>query len=101
MTIIADAPSGCFEGNTDPDPDRQAVRRSMPPRASGRKIAVLGTVTPPRTTVAPATDLAHRPVVLPRVCSSDPDELPDARHLDRRLVIRRGVYGEMLRDASG
>ncbi|PRC43253.1 hypothetical protein C6A85_000000106275, partial [Mycobacterium sp. ITM-2017-0098] len=80
LSVIADAPAGCFADNTDPDPDRQAVRHDAAARVRA-KIDGLGAVAPlapppPSTPAAPAAPAAPPNVVL------DPDELPDARHLD-------------------
>lgn len=98
LTVIADAPAVCFTGNTDPDPDRRAVRHDAAARVSA-KIDGLGTVTPlapplPPPPISPTAPSAPPNVVL------DPDELPDSRHLDVGGDPLEALR-QMLRDASG
>lgn len=46
LGIVEGAPSGCFQGNTDPDPERRAVRNDAAPRLAA-KLAGLGAPPPP------------------------------------------------------
>ena len=80
LTVIADAPDGCFIGNTDPDADRRAVRHDA--AASVRaKIAGLGTVAPLAPPPPPPPSAPAAPPAVPSA-PPDPSELPDTRHLD-------------------
>jgi hypothetical protein len=80
LTVIADAPQGCFVGNTDPDPDRRAVRHDAAARVQA-KIDGLGTVTPLAPPPPPPPSAPAAAPALPGA-PLDPDELPDARRLD-------------------
>ena len=46
LDLIDGAPPGCFAGNTDPDPERRAVRNDAAPRLMA-KLAGLGAPPPP------------------------------------------------------
>ncbi|MDG5486110.1 hypothetical protein [Mycolicibacterium gadium] len=45
-TVVQEAPQGCFAGNTDPDPQRQAVLNEALPRLN-QKIGAAQTAPPP------------------------------------------------------
>lgn len=80
LSAIADAPAGCFAGNTDPDPERQAVRRDAAARVRA-KIDRLGAVAP--LAPPPPSPLAAPPApAAPPNAPPDPGELADSRHLD-------------------
>ncbi len=49
LTVVKDAPDGCFQGNTDPNEDRRAVRTDAQPRLQ-RKLAALHAPPPPPPT---------------------------------------------------
>lgn len=98
LTVIAEAPPLCFADNSDPDPQRQAVRRDAEARLRA-KIAGLGTVAPlaPPSPPPPAAPNAAAPPAVPAV---DPSAPPDPRRLDvggDPLEVLRQV----LRDAAG
>lgn len=98
LTVIAEAPSGCFAGNSDPDPRRQAVRQDAEARVRA-KIAGLGTVAPlaPPSPPPPAAPEAPAP---PPASAVDPGAPQDPRRLDvggDPLEVLRQV----LRDAAG
>lgn len=80
LSVIAEAPDGCFTGNDDPDADRRAVRADAAARVTA-KINGLGTVAPlaPPPPLPPAAPpaLPTAPTAVP-----DPGELPDTRTLD-------------------
>lgn len=97
LSVIADAPAGCFADNTDPDPERQAVRRDAAPRVRA-KLDGLGAVVPlapppPSPPAAPAAAAA------PPSAPPDPGELPDSRHLDTG-GDPLDVLRQVLRDAA-
>ncbi|MDA2891785.1 hypothetical protein PDG61_12745 [Mycolicibacterium sp. BiH015] len=98
LTVIADAPSECFAGNSDPDPQRKAMRQDAEARVRA-KIAGLGTVAPlaPPSPPPPAAPNAPAP---PPVTAVDPSAPPDPRRLDvggDPLEVLR----QILRDAAG
>ncbi|OAN32532.1 hypothetical protein [Mycolicibacterium iranicum] len=98
LTVISEAPSMCFSGNSDPDPQRQAVRQDAEARIRA-KIAGLGTVAPlaPPSPPPPAAFNAPAPPPLP---GADPNASSDPRRLDvggDPLEVLRQV----LRDAAG
>jgi hypothetical protein len=80
LTVIADAPPGCFVGNTDPDQDRRAVRHDAADRVQA-KIDGLGTVTPLAPPPPPPPSAPAAPPALPGA-PLDPDEPSDVRRLD-------------------
>ncbi len=98
LDVINGAPPGCFTGNTDPDPDRQAVRQDAAARVSA-KIDGLGTVAPlappsPPPPAAPAAPSAPPNTIF------DPEGLPDSRHLDLGGDPLEALR-QLLRDAAG
>jgi hypothetical protein len=98
LSLIADAPAGCFAGNPDPDPDRQAVRQDAAARVRA-KLDGLGAVVP----LAPPPPAAPTAPVAPAAPPSTPPDLgevPDSRQLD----LGRDpldVLQQLLRDAAG
>ncbi|MBX7454615.1 hypothetical protein GR927_42105 [Mycolicibacterium sp. 3033] len=77
LTVIDDAPSGCFTGNDDPDADRRAVRDEAAARIAA-KVENLGTMAPPPPPPPPA---AVPPAPAPGGGTS-PDRSPQTRRLD-------------------
>jgi hypothetical protein len=96
LAVIAEAPQGCFDGNTDPDSARRAVREDADERITA-KIDALGSVAPlappPPPVEAPAAPSAP-PVAVPD--TSDPSE---ARRLDRGGDPLEALR-QLLRDAA-
>lgn len=98
LEVISEAPPGCFLDNTDPDPERQAVRRDAEARVTA-KINGLGTVAPLAPPSPPPPPAPAAPSAPPNT-AAEPDELPDARRLDvgdDPLAALR----QLLRDAAG
>ena len=62
IAVINDAPSGCFEGNRDPDEQRRALRSDAKPRLE-RKVAAINAPPPPPPKTAPP--VADQPPPLP------------------------------------
>lgn len=69
LAVIGEAPGGCFDGNTDPDPARRAVREDADERITA-KIGALGSVAP----LAPPPP----PIEVPAAPSAPPVSAPDA-----------------------
>ena len=99
LTVIAEAPPRCFADNSDPDPQRQAVRRDAEARVRA-KIADLGTVAPLAPPSPPPPATAPNAAAAPPVPVVDPNAPADPRRLDLSgdpLEVLRQV----LRDAAG
>lgn len=47
LAIVGDAPGGCFEGNTDPDPERRAIRNDAAARLAAKMAGVNAAPPPP------------------------------------------------------
>ncbi|KUH87974.1 hypothetical protein, partial [Mycobacterium sp. GA-1999] len=62
LDIVENAPAGCFEANTDPDPERRAIRNDAAPRLIAKLAGLTAPppVPPPRAADAPAHRPAHR-----------------------------------------
>ncbi|MBU8809524.1 tetratricopeptide repeat protein [Mycolicibacterium goodii] len=73
LTVVREAPSGCFSDNTDPNEDRRAVRADAQPRLE-RKLAALHAPPPPPPS-GPAVVTSEPPPPPP---SSSPSEGPPA-----------------------
>jgi hypothetical protein len=70
-TVVQEAPQGCFAGNTDPDPQRQALRNDALPRLN-QKIGA-AQVAPPRPPPAPEVPAAPPPPAQAGGTSTDTD----------------------------
>ena len=98
LAVIAEAPQGCFDGNTDPDSARRAVREDAGERITA-KIDALGSV------VAPLAPPPPPPVEVPAAPSGPPVAGPDvsdpaeARRLDRGSDPLEALR-QLLRDAA-
>ncbi|MEZ0342840.1 hypothetical protein ACAG25_23000 [Mycobacterium sp. pV006] len=97
LTVIAEAPAGCFAGNDDTDPQRRAVRADASARITA-KLAALGSVaplTPPVPTPPPAAATAP-----PDIGVDDPDA-PRQRQLSPDTEDPLETLRRVLRDAAG
>ncbi|CAA0110233.1 Uncharacterised protein [Mycolicibacterium vanbaalenii] len=98
LTMIADAPAECFDGNNDPDPQRRAVRQDAQARLTA-KIDALGTLVPPGVTPPPPpADLP--PPAAPAITDPEPTQSPDGRRLDPTDGDPLEVLRRLLRDAA-
>ncbi len=97
LAAIADAPPGCFAGNSDPDSQRRAVRGNAEARVLA-KIAGLGTVAPlaPPSPPPPAASSAPAP---PSVSAPDPAAPVEQRRLPQGDPLE--ALRQVLRDAAG
>ena len=96
LSVIADAPAECFEGNDDPDAQRRAVRHDAAARVAA-KIRALGTLAPP--TPPPPAAVAPAPVV-PVITVPEQPEQPGARRLDPTDGDPLDVLRRVLRDGA-
>ncbi|MGV0836609.1 hypothetical protein [Mycolicibacterium thermoresistibile] len=99
LGIIDDAPPGCFADNTDPDPDRRAVRADAAARLAA-KLAGLGAAPPP---AAPLPPLAPPPPPPPVGAAPAPeaDESPEPLRLNPDSGDPLDRLRQVLEDAAG
>lgn len=97
LEVVEQAPSGCFAGNTDSDPERQSVREDAVPRLTAKLEAARAAVPPP----PPPQPVGAPPVApAPGAGQGGTDE-------DIRLRLEPGAgdpldkLGQILRDAAG
>ncbi len=96
LEVVEQAPSGCFAGNTDDDPDRQAVRQNAVPRLTAKLEAARSAVPPP-----PPPPPAGAPPPSPASGSEE-----GSTEEDTRLRLEPGAgdpldkLGQILRDAA-
>lgn len=98
LTVIADAPPGCFDGNADPDPQRRAVRQDAAARIAA-KIGALGTTAPPSAPLPPPPVAAPAPAA-PVITPPEPTEGRQARQLDPAGGDPLDVLRRLLRDSA-
>jgi hypothetical protein len=100
LAIVEGAPEGCFQGNTDPDPERRAVRHDTAARLAA-KIAGLAAPPPPPPPPPPAP--APPPPPAPPLAPAAP-ELDIARaplQLDPGAGDPIERLRQLLQDAAG
>lgn len=91
--VVEQAPSDCFAGNTDPDPDRRTVRENAAARLDDKIAAV--------TALPPPPPLPPPPVAIPPPPVSGGAQTPEDQRLlypDRGDPLEK--LGEILRDAA-
>jgi len=97
LATIADAPPDCFAGNSDPDPQRRAVRNDAEARVRA-KIGGLGAVVPLAPPPPP-------PANAPNVSAPPPVSIPDPPSPDEGRLDIGGdpldALRQILRDAAG
>ncbi len=99
LTLVAEAPQGCFENNTDPDPERRAVRADTAARLAAK---MAGLTAPPAPPPPPASSPPPPPpAVTPAPGAPEPeaDRPPLLLHPDRGDPIDR--LRQLLEDAAG
>ncbi|MGE2719405.1 hypothetical protein [Mycolicibacterium celeriflavum] len=96
LDLVENAPDGCFGGNTDPDPERRAVRNDAAPRLQA-KLAGL-TAPPPPPPAPPMAPPPQAPAPAPAV--PDPDTPRDALRLDPGAGDPLDKLQQVLRDAA-
>ncbi|GAT07847.1 hypothetical protein H7I77_20715 [Mycolicibacterium novocastrense] len=99
LDLVENAPDGCFAGNTDPDPERRAVRHDAAARLQA-KLAGLAAPPPP----PPAPPLAPPPppqAPAPAPVVPDADTPRDALRLDPGSGDPLDKLEQVLRDAAG
>lgn len=101
LTVVTEAPAGCFAGNADPDPQRRAVRADAEARLRAKIAAVddLPPLPPPPPLQAPPPP--PPPAVLaPDGSTEEPDQDVE-RRLDPRGADPLERLQQILRDSAG
>ena len=99
LDLVRSAPDGCFEGNSDPDLERRAVRHDSAPRLEA-KLAGL-TAPPPPPPAQPPAPSPPPEASAPAPVLPDPDSLRDALRLDPAAGDPLDKLQQVLRDAAG
>ena len=100
LALVRGAPGGCFEGNTDPDPERRAVRNDTAARLAA-KLAGLD-VPPPPPPPAPPPAPPPPPSAPPPVgAATDPEGQPGELRLEPDKGNPTDKLRQILRDAAG
>lgn len=97
LQIIDAAPPGCFTGNTDPDPERRAVRADAAARLAA-KLAGLGQPPPPASPPPPPPLSAPPP---PPPIGAAPAAPPEPLRLDPDSGDPLDRLRQVLEDAAG
>jgi len=100
LTIVTEAPAGCFEGNTDPDPDRRAVRNDAAARLAA-KIAGLDIAPAPPPPPPPAAPVPPPAAPPPAPVAAEPKETPAPLVLDPATGDPTDKLRQILQDAAG
>lgn len=100
LAIAADAPDGCFAGNTDPDTDRRAVRNDTVPRLQA-KIDGLDNAPPPPPPPPPPAAAPPPSAPPPAVGATDPEGRPGELRLHPGDGDPNDKLRQILQDAAG
>lgn len=96
-TVVAQAPDGCFEGNSDPDLERRAVRADTVARLAAKAAGLTAPPPPaPRASAPPPPPPA--PVAVPGAPQTDADRPPLLLHPEMGDPIDR--LRQVLQDAA-
>ena len=99
LAVVIDAPQICFAGNSDPDPQRQTIRRDSAKRLAVKRAGLNASpaaVPPPPLPAAPPPP----PPPLPAAVSPDGREIPP-RRLDPAGGDPLDKLLQVLQDAAG
>lgn len=96
--LVANAPQGCFEHNTDPDPERRTVRADTAARLEAK---MAGLTAPPPLPPPPASSSPPPPaaVLAPGAPQPDAERPPLLLHPHSGDPVER--LRQLLRDAAG
>lgn len=99
LALVESAPAGCFAANTDPDPERRAVRNDAAPRLAAKLAGLTAPPPPPPAPPVPPPPLPEASVPAP--VTPDPDVLRDALRLDPAAGDPLDKLQQVLQDAAG
>jgi hypothetical protein len=103
LLVVVDAPQNCFTGNTDPDPQRRAIRYDAANRLAAKRTALIApppAVPPPPPPAAPPPP-PPPPLLLPATVTPDGREISPPRRLDPAGGDPRDKLLQVLQDAAG
>ncbi|MDX1883427.1 hypothetical protein [Mycolicibacterium sp. 120270] len=100
LGVVADAPSGCFEDNTDPDTERRAVRHDTVPRLRA-KLDGLDNAPPPPPPAPPPAAAPPPSAPPPAAGATDPEGRPGELRLDPGNGDPTDKLRQILQDAAG
>jgi len=98
LTIVEEADSGCFQGNTDANPERRAIRNDAAARLVA-KMAGLG--TPPLPPPPPPPDVQAPQATVPEPAVPEPEEPRAPLRLDPNAGDPIERLRQLLEDSAG
>lgn len=99
LAIVADAPERCFQGNTDPDAERRAVRNDAAARLAAKIAGLREPQPPPPPPPPPAAPPPPPPPVAP--AAPQPDEPQAPLRLEPGAGDPIEKLRQILQDAAG
>jgi hypothetical protein len=99
LAVVDDAPQTCFSGNSDPDPQRRAIRRDAANRLAAKR-AALDASPPAVPPPPPSAAQPPPPPPLPAAVTPDGREIPP-RRLDPAGGDPLDKLLQVLQDAAG
>ena len=99
LAIVESAPGGCFENNTDADPDRRAVRNDAAPRLNAKLVGADNPPPPPPP--PPPAAPPPPPAAPPPAGASDPEGRRGELRLDPGTGDPKDKLRQILQDAAG
>lgn len=100
LAIVASAPPGCFENNSDPDPERRAVRNDSSARLAA-KLAGVDNAPPPPPPAPPPAPPPPPSAPPPAAGATDPEGRPGELRLDPGEGDSTDKLRQILQDAAG
>ncbi len=100
LAIVQGAPGGCFENNTDPDPERRAVRNDTAARLAA-KLAGLNVAPPPPPPAPPPAPPPPPSAPPPVAGATDPEGQQGELRLDPGTGNPTDKLRQILQDAAG
>lgn len=99
LAVVQSAPGGCFENNTDADPERRAVRNDAAPRLEAKLAGVDNPPPPPAP--PPLAAPPPPPAAPPPAGPSDPEGRRGELRLDPGNGDPKDKLRQILQDAAG
>lgn len=100
LAVVKGAPAGCFENNTDPDPERRAVRQDTAVRLAA-KLAGLDVPPPPPPPAPPPVPPPPPSAPPPVAGATDPEGQQGELRLDPGTGNPTDKLRQILQDAAG
>ena len=99
LAIVQNAPGGCFQNNTDPDPERRAVRNDAAPRLNAKLVGVDN--PPPEPPAPPPAAPPPPPAAPPPSGASDPEGQRGELRLNPGAGNPNDKLRQILQNAAG